>query len=267
VQVPRLSLAAPPIGERDASRTALALARLRVDLGARIRPADALASPTPVLPSGTPALDDALGGGLPRGRLIEAVGPGRTSLAMHAAQAATRRGELCAWVEAAHAFDARSAVRAGIDCTRLLVAQADGLRNALRAADVVLDGGGFGLVVVDCVGVRGRIPPSAWARLAHRAEQSGACVLTLGERAESGTFAHLALRLARRTAPIGPSLLGRIVACAEIIRAKRRAECGQAVSIVVEPPDLIGRSGAERPAPMPAPVRRSRSRGGRGRGR
>jgi hypothetical protein len=216
------------------------LAQLRADLGARIKPADTIEAPQPVIPSGVGALDAALGGGLPRGRLVEAVGAGRTSLALQTASVLTRRCGLVAWIDAAHAFDAASAERSGVELSRLLLAQASGVREALRAADVVLAGGGFLLVVLDRVGARGRVPESAWARLAHRAEQAGACVLLLGERAEAGTFAHVALRLSQRRAPIGPSLLGRVTACAEIVRAKRRAAVSQ-VEVTLDPPDLISR--------------------------
>ena len=216
------------------------LAQLRADLGARIKPADTIDAPQPRIPSGVAALDAALGGGLPRGRLVEAIGAGRTSLALAATSVLTRRGALVAWIDAAKAFDAASAVRAGADCARLLLAQASGVRDALRAADVVLAGGGFALVVLDRVGARGRIPDSAWARLAHRAEQADACVLLLAEHADAGTFAHVALRLSRRRTPIGPSLLGRISACAEIVRAKRRANTSS-IELLLEPPDLISR--------------------------
>jgi hypothetical protein len=216
------------------------LAQLRADLGARIKPADTLSAPQPRIPSGVAALDAALGGGLPRGRLVETIGVGRTSLALSATSALTRCGSLVAWIDAAHAFDAASAVRAGVDCSRLLLAQASGVKQALVAADVVLAGGGFALVVLDRVGARGRIPDSAWARLAHRAEQADACVLLLAEYAEAGTFAHVALRLSRRRTPIGPSLVGRITACAEIVRAKRRASTSS-IEMTLEPPDLISR--------------------------
>jgi hypothetical protein len=220
------------------------IAQLRADLGARIKPADTIDAPQLRIPSGVSALDAALGGGLPRGRLIEAIGTGRTSLALQTAGALTQRGALVAWIDSAHAFDAASAVRAGADCSRLLLAQASGVREALRAADVVLAGGGFALVVLDRVGARGRVPDSAWARLARRAEQASACVMLLAERAEAGTFASVALRLSRRRAPIGPhpslALLGQITACAEIVRAKRRAGASS-IELTLDPPDLISR--------------------------
>jgi len=187
-------------------------------------------------------LDGALGGGLPRGRVVEAIGTGRTSLALSAAAAVTRRGGLVAWIDAACAFDASGAVRAGIDCRRLLVAQAQGLDPALRATDVVLAGGGFELVVLDRVGVRGRVPDSAWARLARRAEQADACVLALGERSEAGTFAQMTVRMAHRRVRLGPSLLGQVTACVEILRARRRAALGQrATELVLEPSNVVER--------------------------
>jgi RecA/RadA recombinase len=221
------------------------LAQLRAELGARVKLADTLEAPQPTLPSGVSALDAALGGGLPRGRLVETTGTGRTSLALQAAAASTRRAMLVAWIEATPAFDAASALRAGVVCARLLLVQAASVHAALRAADVVLAGGGFALVVLDRVGATGRVPESAWARLAHRAEKASTCVLVLAERAEAGTFAHLALRLSRRPVRMGPSLLGRVSACAEIVRAKRRAAAAAAaVELELEPPELIRRSPA-----------------------
>src|SRR5215831_14304928 len=138
----------------------MALARLRMDLGARIRPADAIAAPAAPAPSGIAAFDEVLGGGLPRGQMTLAIGDGRTSLAMQVVAGVTKRGALCAWIDAAHAFDAQSAIGAHIDCSRLLLVEPQGIANALRAAEVVLTGGGFALLVLDRVGVRGRVPAS-----------------------------------------------------------------------------------------------------------
>jgi len=222
----------------------MALARLRADLGARVRSADAIERRPVRVSSGVAALDAVLGGGLARGAMVEATGSGRASLALQAAAAATGRGALVAWVDAAYGFDARSAVRAGVDCTRLLLAQARGLGEALRAADVVLAGGGFELLVLDRVGAHGRVPDSAWARLARRAEQADACLLVLGERAEAGTFAQVTLRLGHRNVELGPSLLGQITACAEIARAKRRTplmEAAAGTEIALAPLDLLRR--------------------------
>src|SRR5215467_3354741 len=75
--------------------------RLRADLGARVRSADAIERRPVRVSSGVAALDAVLGGGLARGAMVEATGSGRASLALQAAAAATGRGALVAWVDAA----------------------------------------------------------------------------------------------------------------------------------------------------------------------
>jgi hypothetical protein len=218
-----------------------ALARLRAQLGARLKVADALERHETRLSSGQIALDAALGGGLPRGRLTEVTGVGRTSLALAAVAENTRDQRIAAWVESMDGFDPRSAERAGVDLRRLLLVRARGSPETLRAADVVLAGGGFDLVVIDRIGIRERAPASAWVRLVRRAETSGACVLALGERPEAGSAATIGLHVRSRASPGGPSLLGRVVACAEIVRAKQSRARVEKVEITLEPPDLWGR--------------------------
>jgi RecA/RadA recombinase len=194
----------------SASQIAEVLAGMRAE-SARL--VSAAAQPaTARLPAGSPALDALTGGGLPRGRIVELTGPrgsGRMSavLAMTAAVQAT--GELVALVDVADALDPRSAVRAGVVLPRLLWVRPTSLLDGLRAADWVLDAGGFGLVVLYAAGVadrsstpeerrtswrktsvRGEAP---WIRLARRAERAKSALVVVADRPQVGTVAAVAL--------------------------------------------------------------------------
>lgn len=164
---------------------------------ARLRSA-AEQPPLARLPAGSPALDALTGGGLPRGRIVELSGPrgsGRMSavLAMTAAVQAT--GELTALVDVADALDPRSACAAGVALPRLLWVRPQSLVDGLRAADWILDAGGFGLVTLYLAGtmlwrVRGDAP---WIKLARRAETARSSLIVVGDRPLVGTVAALSL--------------------------------------------------------------------------
>ena len=96
---------------------------------------------------------DALTGGLPRGAITEIFGPassGRTSLMLAALAYASNHDEVCALIDTSNTFDPMSATNAQMDLDRLLWVRCDGkLEHAFKAADLLLQGGGFGLVVLD----------------------------------------------------------------------------------------------------------------------
>src|SRR5438093_12079219 len=101
------------------------------------------------LSTGLAVLDEALGGGLPRGRVTELAGApstGRTGLACAIAATATRAGETIAWVDPADALEPEAAAAAGIALARLLRVRPRNATDALRAADIVLGVGGIGHV-------------------------------------------------------------------------------------------------------------------------
>jgi hypothetical protein len=138
------------------------------------------------------ALDASLRGGLPRGQLSEIVGPassGRTTLALQAIAASTGRGEIAALVDTFDRLDVESAAVAGIDLERLLWVRGEAsggsdaaVNRALKAANLVLQAGGFSCVVLDLgdvppVALR-RIPFTTWLRVQRIIEGSDtACVL------------------------------------------------------------------------------------------
>ncbi len=109
----------------------------------------------PVIPSGSLALDKALGvGGYPRGRVIEIYGPessGKTTLALHAVAQAQKKGGIAAFIDAEHALDVAYAKRLGVDCDELLVSQPDTGEQALEIADMLVRSGGVDVMIVDSV--------------------------------------------------------------------------------------------------------------------
>ena len=108
-----------------------------------------------VIPSGSIALDYALGvGGYPRGRIIEIYGPessGKTTLAIHAIAEANKLGEMCAMIDAEHAFDRTYAANLGVDMSKLYVAQPDCGEQALEIAEKLIASGSMAVVVIDSV--------------------------------------------------------------------------------------------------------------------
>jgi len=111
--------------------------------------------PIEVIPTGSIALDIALGiGGLPRGRIVEIYGPessGKTTLALHAIASVQQAGGLAAFIDAEHALDPDYASRLGIDLDSLYVSQPDTGEQALEICDTLVRSGAIDLVVIDSV--------------------------------------------------------------------------------------------------------------------
>ena len=108
-----------------------------------------------VIPTGSLALDSALGiGGVPKGRIIELFGPeaaGKTMCALHIVAEAQKRGGVAAFIDAEHALDVGFARKLGVDVENLLVAQPDSGEEALEIADTLVRSGAIDLIVVDSV--------------------------------------------------------------------------------------------------------------------
>ena len=135
--------------------TALAQIERQFGKGSVMKMSDRQAQVIEVIPTGSIALDIALGiGGLPRGRIIEIYGPessGKTTLTLHAIANAQAAGGICAFIDAEHAFDAEYAKKLGVDIDALLVSQPDTGEQALEIMDMLIRSGALDLVVVDSV--------------------------------------------------------------------------------------------------------------------
>ena len=112
-------------------------------------------APVAVIPTGSIALDVALGvGGLPRGRIVEIYGPEsscKTTLTLHAIANAQRGGGIAAFIDAEHALDPEYAKKLGVDIDALLVSQPDTGEQALEIADMLVRSGAIDLIVIDSV--------------------------------------------------------------------------------------------------------------------
>ncbi|HYO86156.1 MAG TPA: recombinase RecA [Dermatophilaceae bacterium] len=123
--------------------------------GAVMRLGDDVRPPVAVIPTGSIALDVALGiGGLPRGRVVEIYGPessGKTTVALHAVASAQRGGGIAAFIDAEHALDPDYAGKLGVDTDALLVSQPDTGEQALEIADMLIRSGALDVIVIDSV--------------------------------------------------------------------------------------------------------------------
>ena len=167
---------------------------------------------------------DALTGGWPRGALSEISGPassGRTGVMLATLAEATRREEACALVDASDNFDPASAVAAGVDLDRLLWircgehdrsslrkgqqrAALGRLEQVLKVTDLLLQGGGFGMVVLDLgdISVESvrRVPLTSWFRFRRSVEPTATVLLVVEREACAKTCASLVVRLQRTAA-------------------------------------------------------------------
>ena len=210
------------------------------------------------VPAGVPSLD-ALTGGLPRGSLTEIYGPpcsGRTSFLISTLASRTAASEVCALVDAGDAFDPYSAGAAGVRLQQLLWVRCRNADQALRSADLLIQGGGFGLIALDLSDVppqvvRG-VPLQVWFRFRRAVESTPTIFVLLGQESNAKTCASLVLRMQTRETrwsqtpasagessgkipekiivPHSPGcLLGGWTSHAEMIRAHRKLEDQQPV--------------------------------------
>jgi recombination protein RecA len=123
--------------------------------GSVMRLGEHAAVPIEVIPTGSIALDLALGiGGLPRGRVVEIYGPessGKTTVALHAVASAQAGGGVAAFIDAEHALDPEYARALGVDTDALLVSQPDTGEQALEIADMLIRSGALSIIVIDSV--------------------------------------------------------------------------------------------------------------------
>jgi len=143
-------------GDRDkALETALAQIERQFGKGSVMRLGEETRVPVEIIPTGSIALDVALGlGGYPRGRIIEIYGPessGKTTVALHAIANAQKAGGIAAFIDAEHALDPSYAQNLGVDTDALLVSQPDTGEQALEIADMLIRSGAIDIIVIDSV--------------------------------------------------------------------------------------------------------------------
>lgn len=159
-----------------------------------------------VIPSGSLTLDYALGiGGYPRGRIIEIFGPessGKTTLAIHAIAEAQKLGEMCAMIDAEHAFDRTYAKALGVDMSKLYVSQPSCGEEALDIAETLIGSGSMAVVVIDSVaaltpkaeiegtmgdnkiGLQARLMSQALRKITSTVSKTNTCVIFINQLRE-----------------------------------------------------------------------------------
>ncbi len=148
-------MAAAPQDREKALDLALAQIDKNFGKGSVMRLGEETRQPIEVIPTGSIALDVALGiGGLPRGRVVEIYGPessGKTTVALHAVANAQAQGGIAAFIDAEHALDPDYAAKLGVDTDALLVSQPDTGEQALEIADMLIRSGALDILVIDSV--------------------------------------------------------------------------------------------------------------------
>jgi recombination protein RecA len=199
----------------DEKQRALGLALGQIEKqygkGAIMRLGESQIADIPVIPTGSLALDAALGvGGMPRGRIVEIYGPeasGKTTLALHVIASAQRGGGEAAFVDAEHALDPSYARKLGVNLDDLLISQPDSGEQALEITDVLVRSGALDVVVVDSVaalvpqaeidgdmgepqmGLQARLMSQAMRKLTGIVHKTKTCVIFINQiRQKIGVF-------------------------------------------------------------------------------
>jgi recombination protein RecA len=172
---------------------------------------DAVLPEVPVIPTGSLALDIALGvGGIPRGRVVEIFGPeasGKTTLALHIVAEAQKKGGIAGFIDAEHALDVGYAQKLGVKTDDLLISQPDTGEQALEIADMLVRSGAIDVVVIDSVaalvpkaelegemgdahmGLQARLMSQALRKLTSTISKSSTCVIFINQiRMKIGVF-------------------------------------------------------------------------------
>jgi hypothetical protein len=178
------------------------------------------------VPTGIAPLD-ALTGGLPRGAITEITGPpssGRTSTMVSILAEAAAHGEVCALIDGNDAFDPKSAAAAGLDLKQLLWVRCHKLEEVLKSTDLLLQGGGFGRVVMDLTDLplpRIRsVPLASWFRFQRTIEKTSTVLLVMSPETVVKSAAALVLRMEMQSARWSTVLDG-LNLNVEVIRSRR----------------------------------------------
>jgi len=159
--------------------------------------------PAEVIATGIPEIDSLAGGGLPRGAVTEIFGPassGRTSFMLSTLATATNHEEVCALVDMTNSLDPESANSAKVNFERLLWIRCDNnLEHAFKATDLLLQGGGFGIVMLDLGDLSAkaarRIISSWWFRFRRVVENSPTALLVITQDSSVRSCAALSLEM------------------------------------------------------------------------
>ena len=141
-------------GRNEALKLAMAQITKQFGDGSIMKLGDTPKMDVELLPSGSLALDLALGGGYPKGRIIEIYGPessGKTTLALHAIAEIQKQGGQAAFIDAEHALDPAYAKKIGVDTANLLISQPDNGEQALEICETLVRSNAVDLIVVDSV--------------------------------------------------------------------------------------------------------------------
>ena len=148
------SMVAENSGRKQALELAVSQITKQFGDGSIMKLGDAHKVDVELLSSGALSLDLALGGGYPKGRIIEIYGPessGKTTLALHAIAEIQKTGGTAAFIDAEHALDPAYAKKLGVDTTNLLISQPDNGEQALEICETLVRSGAVDLIVVDSV--------------------------------------------------------------------------------------------------------------------
>ena len=192
------------------------------------------------VPTGIAQLD-ALTGGLPRGAITEIFGPpasGRTSAMVSVLAEATARDEVCALVDGNDAFDPKSGAAAGLDLKRLLWVRCRKLDQVLKSTDLLLQGGGFGRVVMDLTDLSQShlrsIPLTSWFRFQRTIEKTPTVLVVMSPESMVKSAAALVLRMETRGAKWS-TLLNEVNLDIEIVRSRRSRPLNSYVRVHLRP--------------------------------
>ncbi len=186
-------------GRDKALESALSDLTKRFGDGTIVRLGDAVHLQVEAIPTGSLAVDIALGvGGIPRGRVTEIYGPessGKTTLCLHTIAEAQKRGGICAFIDMEHALDPSYAARVGVDVENLYVSQPDTAEQALEIAEALVRSGALDVIVLDSVaalvpraelegemgdahvGLQARLMSQALRKLSGAIKQSNTCMI------------------------------------------------------------------------------------------
>jgi replicative DNA helicase len=210
------------------SRLRFARARLESELGERVSPpfTDIEKRVFESVPTGITSLD-ALTAGLPRSAITEVFGPvssGRTSAMISILAEATAQDEACALVDGNDAFDPASAAAAGVELSRLLWVRCRKLEQALKATDLLLQGGGFGRVMMDLSDLPlpqiRSIPLASWFRFQRTIEKTPTALVVMSPESIVKSAAALVLRMEMQETDWS-TLLNGFNSNIEIVRSRR----------------------------------------------